>query len=172
MLHKHDSTGSLCFAWLEFFSAADWWPSDHCVTSFCWRSVSENHSQVWPINGLTAIALAVSCGWGDLVQLWDLRWTPKRRKKIVTENHKQSLEDPELKGRKPMLWRPPSHPVRTSWVVVTTYCRQTHTPFFSRKIESVNRGIQKHIEKVRIKLEKRLDAKKVEGNVAALSFYY
>lgn len=103
-----DPWALLGLIFFQLLWVAGWWPSDHCLTSFCWSSVNENHSQVWPANGVLAqeaIALAITCSWGGPVKLWYLRWTPKRRKQIVTGNHKQSQEDLELRERKPVLWR-------------------------------------------------------------------
>lgn len=104
--------------------------------------------------GKKAIALAITCGWGGSVQLWDLRWTPKRRKQTVTENRKQSQEDPELRERN-LCYEDHELPSED----LSSYCHnllQTDTdPFLLEGNWICQLWYQKYIEKVRIKSEKR-----------------
>ena len=182
MLDWHDNTGSLGLPRLALFSAclsnrlvAKWPLPQHLLLKLCewqlWSSLTNGGG-----HGTTSSCPCCQLRLGEaLAQLSDLSWTPKRRKQIVTEQHKQPQEDAKTEGEETCTMKITSLPVRTSGVVGTTcYNTLPHpppTPFCLRKTESIiNLRIQKDIEKVSITAEKRSRCWKQEGRLVRFSF--
>ena len=70
------------------------------------------------------------------------------------KTYKYPQDDPKTEEKETCTMKIMSLPVRTSGATVTTCCKPC-LPFCLRKAESINLGIQKDIEKVRITPEKR-----------------